>query len=314
MDLLSSAAFWIELIAAILVILVAIGVLYNLSDLVKRGERDLAQLGASPAPKLTLAEQLKRPSARPFCYVNSSEIKALYPRSVGDQIAGVSTRTEVNSRTASAGVNTPVVAGAIAGAKTTGSATEFEGQTDEQLAEQVMRSLVEKDRVAFGLESGAPDQAKINAIEEGLRNFAKADAEGYVDSRKLMDHKERLASGGTATRGDKAGAISAAMKRYNYIALVGKFACTQESEAPSRASLSIGAPGTDGSNSIKMEVCGVTLTARVPVSGIKPHSRESFEGASLENVMVFGEFGVWNSASFELSITPLVVSLNWTQS
>jgi hypothetical protein len=207
-------------------------------------------------------------------------------------------------------LTTPVGGGSSTTTTTATGTVGYEGDTEEEIAEHLITRLLDMDKVALGLESCIPDKAKIDALDQALRNLAKSDAEGLVDTKKLLDHRKQLESGGSATRLTKIQAIETARKQFNYVAVVGDFTCNNSPEAHVETE---NGNNDGGVCSISLRVCDVVLSVRVPLSDVKPHWQPYFrDGIRRESVMVFGQIESWQSDPPRLAILPLVIAPNWT--
>lgn len=314
-DVLSEAIQAVELIASVLVIAVAIIFLLALRDLIK-GQREAPKVRSDvkPAARLTLREQLLKPGARPYCYVNGDEVRRLYTRTLDKPIPH---HTSLRSGTKKEGTlegGAPVLRGSFSSSSDRELGAQYEPPSDEDLAEELIQALVQHDKVAFGIESGLPDKAKIDAFDEGQRRLAQSGLDLQPMAKWFQEHRKKLDSGGLTSPEGKIKQLDEVHAKYHYIAMKADFVCLADGSSPMPPA-DLSAAGGAAASGLKVEVSSVNILVALSPDKVKEELRFMFaKGRRLEDMMVFGTIIGWTKAnSPTLTVMPLAVALSWTE-
>lgn len=313
-DFLALATEVAEIVAAAIVIFTAAIFLYAIFEIRRKAKSGSGpRASQAPAAKLTLSEQLRNPRTRPYCFVNAEEVRNLFTRTLHRPIPK-STKTQSQTQSA-LGVEAgpPMVKGSAIHTTTAGQIVDLEPPSEEELLEELMRAMVESGMVGFGIEAPRPDQAKIDALDEGLRKLAIADAEHLLDSKKVQEHRKALQSLPAISPEDKRKEIDQLRRKYNFVAVKGRFECGNMHDRSDE--WSVGPPVKRDVDCLRMPVPGVEVVVQLPLAKVKAEMASVFQhGQYLDDLMTFATIIDWREAPNPvLTLTPLAIGLNWSE-
>jgi hypothetical protein len=314
-DLLSQVVQIIELVAAVIVIVTAIVFLLALREVVKdRKQTAKVRPESKPAARLTLREQLLKPSARPYCYVNGEEVRRLYTRTLSKPIPHHTSVRAGERQESTLEGGPPVLKASSTRSSDHEVGAQYEPPSDEELAEELIQALVQDNKVAFGVESGLPDRAKIDAFDEGQRRLAQSGLDLQPMAKWFLEHRKMLDSGGLTSPEAKTKEIDEIHAKYHYIAMKADFVCHPDQSSPTVQSQTTAAGGVSVA-SLGIEVSSVNIQVALPAEKVKEEMRFMFaNGRRLDDMMVFGTIIGWTKQNPPtLTVTPLAVALSWTE-
>lgn len=297
----SSIAF-LELVGAILAI-----VLFGLSIVIFVLILWVASKSESPkraVPKaISLSEQLQQDKPRYFCFVDLDEARRIYLQRHQEL---PSSSESVRGTTSSGGyrIGTATTGAERSSVQSASDTQRFDVPIDENLVVGVIRDLVGDGDVGFGIESGTPDKAKLEVLEECGRKLSVIGAS--LPDSFMSRHKTRLTSEGVPSKDEKCAQIRALCGDFTYLAMKGSFMVSADTsvvpaETPPTVLLSLNLPH------------GIVVSVRVPLMKVKEASRHLFvPGGRLDSLMVFGIHLGWNDQSSSLQILPLAIAASWT--
>lgn len=307
---------WAGLIAAMFVIGFGLLLLYLAFAAVAKARRTQKGVPESPpSARRTLAEQLKSPSPRIFCYINSDEVRRLYHQTVGRPIPRAVSHRDTIGRTDSVEAGAHVVRGSVAETRLTDHGAEFEPPSEYELATEFMESLVGQNRVWFGLGAETPDQVKLQKLHELLRGLGELGASDVMDTKRAQEHAKRLESGPAVSLESRLKDIDEARRKYTFVAMKSRFTCVCTSAGEGAAT----PPTTDqAATGLKLDLSGVSVWVDLPAEKVRPEVEAMFRHSRvLEDFMIFGSVIEWTGSAGNpptLRINPLVASLSWTES